>query len=405
VSKVARIPELDGLRGIAIGLVIVEHYFIYHSFVPPHTIASYSQVPFRLAWTGVDLFFVLSGFLIGGILLDVRESSNFFKVFYARRFFRIVPLYAACLTIFFLVFALTKVNVAPRFSWMYEGRFSWAPYILFLQNLWMARWNAVGAFPLAVTWSLAVEEQFYLTLPILVKSLRPDRLLTILVAGVVAAPFIRTVLYILRPEFFFSWFMLMPCRADSLLLGVLGAMFMRSAKCRRWVANKRWVFQYFLFPILLVGLTFFSLRAWSPKAFLMLSVGYSWLAVFYLSVLLYALLWKSSWTSACLRLRWLTWLGIIAYGTYLLHEFILGLVFGLIWSGPPALFNLQRLAVALVSCILTLLVCKLSWEFFEKPLVQIGHRWRYLFHSPPALETPKGTANRADPTSQHCTPG
>lgn len=90
-----RIPELDGIRGTAIALVLVEHFFRF-PFVHG-TLLSRATIPFRLAWTGVDLFFVLSGFLIGGILIDARKSENYFQVFYVRRFFRIVPIYAAVL--------------------------------------------------------------------------------------------------------------------------------------------------------------------------------------------------------------------------------------------------------------------------------------------------------------------
>src|SRR5207249_8008489 len=88
-----RVPELDGLRGCAILMVVFWHY------VEPGNIPRYVSAFGRLTWSGVDLFFVLSGFLIGGILLDARSSSNFFQVFYTRRFFRIVPIYAAVLLI------------------------------------------------------------------------------------------------------------------------------------------------------------------------------------------------------------------------------------------------------------------------------------------------------------------
>src|SRR6266851_1125269 len=90
-----RIPELDGIRGIAIGMVLIAHHFEVVS--RPGSTLAYALVPLRLTWSGVDLFFVLSGFLIGGILLDARESSNYFRVFYTRRFFRIIPIYAVLL--------------------------------------------------------------------------------------------------------------------------------------------------------------------------------------------------------------------------------------------------------------------------------------------------------------------
>src|SRR5258708_1205348 len=94
-AEAGRIPELDGIRGIAIGMVLIAHCFAIVS--RPGSALAYALVPLRLDWTGVDLFFVLSGFLIGGILLDARGSSNYFRVFYTRRFFRIVPIYAVLL--------------------------------------------------------------------------------------------------------------------------------------------------------------------------------------------------------------------------------------------------------------------------------------------------------------------
>jgi peptidoglycan/LPS O-acetylase OafA/YrhL len=86
-----RIPELDGLRGFAILIVVLLHYF-YKPGVPAPPVFTRFQSLFRLGWTGVDLFFVLSGFLIGGILLNARDSPNYFKTFYIRRFFRIIPI-------------------------------------------------------------------------------------------------------------------------------------------------------------------------------------------------------------------------------------------------------------------------------------------------------------------------
>ncbi|MFN7140591.1 MAG: acyltransferase family protein, partial [Limisphaerales bacterium] len=88
----SRIPELDGIRGIAILLVVLAHYFVL-PVGPGFAAANFLGTFFGLAWSGVDLFFVLSGFLIGGILLDAKASNNFFKVFYTRRVCRIFPLY------------------------------------------------------------------------------------------------------------------------------------------------------------------------------------------------------------------------------------------------------------------------------------------------------------------------
>src|SRR5882762_4774863 len=144
-----RISELDGIRGIAIGMVLIAHFFLVVS--RPGSPLAYALVPLRLDWSGVDLFFVLSGFLIGGILLDAREASNYFKVFYTRRFFRIIPLYTACLVGAFGLYLLALGGIANRIAWMYDGKLPWGLYPLFLQNFWMAAYTATGAFPLAVT--------------------------------------------------------------------------------------------------------------------------------------------------------------------------------------------------------------------------------------------------------------
>jgi hypothetical protein len=79
-----RMPELDGLRGIAIGMVLIFHCFYQFVIPRPYSPLYFAKIPFRLTWTGVDLFFVLSGFLIGGILIDARDSGNYFRVFYQR---------------------------------------------------------------------------------------------------------------------------------------------------------------------------------------------------------------------------------------------------------------------------------------------------------------------------------
>src|ERR1044071_9773565 len=89
-----RVPELDGIRGLAISMVFLWHY--YFAIAPPfpmHSWQGYAVAPFRLLWSGVDLFFVLSGFLIGGILYDARHATNYYRVFYVRRFHRILPIY------------------------------------------------------------------------------------------------------------------------------------------------------------------------------------------------------------------------------------------------------------------------------------------------------------------------
>src|SRR6266404_3516257 len=88
-----RVPELDGLRGVAILLVLLFHYISIEGLTKTGSWSFILQRIVIMGWTGVDLFFVLSGFLIGGILIDARGSPTYFKTFYVRRFFRIIPVY------------------------------------------------------------------------------------------------------------------------------------------------------------------------------------------------------------------------------------------------------------------------------------------------------------------------
>jgi peptidoglycan/LPS O-acetylase OafA/YrhL len=375
-SKADRIPELDGLRGIAIGLVLIWHYLFLLAHVAPRTVLSYALASFRLSWTGVDLFFVLSGFLICGILLDASASVSYFKVFYARRFFRIIPIYVVCLGGAFALSRVIHAGIADRFAWMATDALPWPPYLVFLQNFSMALRNSLGAFGLGATWSLAVEEQFYLTLPSLVRFLTTRRLVIVLVLGIATAPVLRVVLHAIWPEHSTAWFVLTPCRADALLLGALAAVGLREPSCRDWLLRKRLILKLCVVA-LLAGMGILTMRAPHPDNFLMLSVGFTWQAMFYLSVLVYAVLFTDSYMSRCLRWKWLAWLGSIAYATYLLHQFVLGGIFGAVWSRPPVITNLAELAATLLALVLTLTICHFSWKYFEKPLVRLGHRWNY----------------------------
>lgn len=152
-----RIPELDGLRGLAILLVVLLHY-VKDGVTGTGIWYSLGLAPLRLAGTGVDLFFVLSGFLIGGILLDVKTTDTYYRTFYLRRFHRILPVYFLWL----LLFACGLALADPRVKGMFNQALPIWSYPLFLQNFAMAVQGTFGAQWLMVTWSLAVEEQFYL---------------------------------------------------------------------------------------------------------------------------------------------------------------------------------------------------------------------------------------------------
>jgi peptidoglycan/LPS O-acetylase OafA/YrhL len=163
------IPALDGLRGLAILLVILYH----HTLMRQETLFDRVYVNLaRLGWSGVDLFFVLSGFLITGILYDSKGSPHYFRNFYVRRTLRIFPLYYA--VVFFSLIVLPRAWPAWGLTQLdrsaMEDR-SQAWYWLYLQNFLFARDENLGHPALAVSWSLAIEEQFYLVWPVVVSLL------------------------------------------------------------------------------------------------------------------------------------------------------------------------------------------------------------------------------------------
>src|SRR5580693_4799132 len=153
-----KIPQLDAVRGLAVLLVLVHNTNKYPS-LHLHLISDNG-------WMGVDLFFVLSGFLITGILLDSKDSVGYFKNFYARRCLRIWPLYYSALLFMFVVVPLLRPSEAHT---SFEARSSpWWSYPIFLQNFLTPIPTAATGL-LGVTWSLAVEEQFYVFWPLVVR--------------------------------------------------------------------------------------------------------------------------------------------------------------------------------------------------------------------------------------------
>lgn len=373
-AKLQRVPELDGLRGLAILLVLIWHYDLAWLNFPLGPLAGPLGLILGLTWSGVDLFFVLSGFLIGGILLDNRDAPHYFKAFYTRRIFRIFPLYFLWLAIFVLIVLLVPSSApATPAAWLWGAPLPWWSYVTFTQNIVMSWTGAWGTNWLAITWSLAIEEQFYLLLPFMIRRISPRWLPRVLVVCIVAAPFLRYILYQVAPYPELATLMLMPSRADALMLGVLCAWLIRQEQFRRrLIAHARWLYVSIgLFAGVLVSIVFFSTR----EGFVVW--GYLLLAGLYASILLMVVSQPYGWVARFFRMRWLRGLGLIAFGVYLFHQAIRGLSYGLILHQTPQLQSWADLLVALLALSLTVFIARLSWRHFEKPLVAIGQATRY----------------------------
>jgi peptidoglycan/LPS O-acetylase OafA/YrhL len=380
-----RIPELDGLRGIAIAMVLACHYLPIEVATRHGSLVAYLKVLLGFGWSGVDLFFVLSGFLIGGILIDARESENFFGVFYTRRFFRIVPIYSVILLLFPLAdFAVRSIRPGG-FYWLFANPMPWFSYATFTQNFWMAFHNSEGGNFLAPTWSLAIEEQFYLTLPLLIRLLPRRKLMTWLPVIICCVPVLRTVLLLHWRPNVMAELTLTPCRADALLMGVLAAAVVRDDEWRERISRHSRHFRGLLIA-LLAGVALLVRTAPGISFPPMRSFGFTWLALFYVGVLLFAVTQRESWLSRRLRNRWLMWLGSIAYGLYLIHQPVQGLIYGFFGGRAPVIQQWNDVKFALISLVVTIFIARVSWLYFERPLVEVGHRWHYRPARPVAGE-------------------
>ena len=208
-----RLPALDGVRGVAILLVIL------HNQTGRYPSLHLQQI-FANGWMGVDLFFVLSGFLITGILVDSRQSEDYFKNFYARRCLRIWPLYYSLL---FFMFVIVPVLLPSEAHTVFDRSSPWWAYPLFLQNFLIP--NPSGATgPLGVTWSLAIEEQYYLVWPWVVRYCSRSQVRSIALTVICLSPALRFYLSFQHVDTYSNVF----CRLDGLMMGALLALIVRS---------------------------------------------------------------------------------------------------------------------------------------------------------------------------------
>lgn len=372
-----RITELDGIRGTAIAMVIVWHGFWgCRTLLVGNPLAHPLFSLFGITWTGGDLFFVLSGFLIGGILVDSKGSPNYFTVFYARRSLRIMPLYAVLLVVLGCLPLVLRAAGAGPFPFLTLAPIPWYSFCTFTQNLWMSWINDLGSIMTRVTWSLGVEEQFYLALPLLIRVV-PERLrVSLLVPAIALAPLLRTAILFRYPTRWVARYTLMPCREDELLLGVLIAILLRRKSWWDFFSKRRRL----LGQALAVLSTGAALILWvGPLPFfpLTMSIGLTWFGLLYGTVLIVAVTDHESRLARFFRTPALRWLGTRAYGMYLLHQPVQNVVFALAWGHEFLITGWLPFLADIVCTAITLGLAHLSWQYLEAPLVRVGRRLSY----------------------------
>lgn len=378
MAKQGRIPELDGLRGVAILLVIFYHYTNGNPLALHDGLPFYVQRAAGAGWTGVDLFFVLSGFLIGGILIGARGSATYFRTFYIRRFFRIIPIYYVWIGLYIALAAVAGAAVQAR---SFSGKslphgFAVYAHLFFLQNVLPEISSAPGSWGawFSHLWSLAVEEQFYLITPLLVALLPVRRLPIVLLAIVCCAPILRTALIIHPGRIDIT--RIMPARADALALGILAAIAWRSTTARRWLAkNIRGL--YAATAVLFGGYGLMCWYAPGSGSLPIATLGFTGIGLFYTMVLWIVLTQSQTWLAGFMRMAWLREIGRVSYCMYVIHLVVALFLYATLLRERPEIVMLRGAGIAVLAAGATYLVARLSWLFFEGPLVRVGHSFKY----------------------------
>lgn len=316
---------------------------------------------------GVDLFFVLSGFLIGGILIDHKTAANYFPIFWTRRAARILPPLVLLYASYGVAVAVgARISVPWLQAWLLQTPMPIYSYLTFTQNYFMAAANSPGAYWLGITWSLAVEEQFYLFFPFIVYFLSRRAVLSIAVATILLAPMLRAYLFHFG---FYVGYSPTPARADGLMWGVVVAYAVRSpaalATLRRWR------------PTLDVAFFIVALaEIWRPPG-LSETLPYSLRSMMF-AYIIARIFVSDGFMRAVLRTRALVFVGSISYSLYLYHQAVNGLMHGLISSkAPPAVDDVKDILIAVAVLLIAGTLATLSTRYYEFPIRAFGRRAQY----------------------------
>jgi peptidoglycan/LPS O-acetylase OafA/YrhL len=328
--------ELDGVRAIAVFMVIFFHFFFELNLPPLLTkVANFGR-------TGVSLFFVLSGFLITRILIATKESPNYFSSFYVRRSLRIFPLYYFFLSLIFIIIPLISGKPFAPFNLQV---YCWT----YLQNFALAfRWDQVGPRHL---WSLSVEEHFYLFWPLLIYLLSFRKIVGAIVFIVVMAFVVKYIMIVHDYASYYFTF----ARMDELAMGALLAVLEIKNKLIDKNANK-----FLLMSVIcaIPAIALLGIFTDMNNPFIQI-IKYNLLVFTFWGMIAYVIsLRDTCWVKRFLRTRPMVFSGKISYGLYIYHP----LCIATIWSFSPKM-NLALIFVIAVGFIF--LAASASYYLFE----------------------------------------
>jgi peptidoglycan/LPS O-acetylase OafA/YrhL len=370
-----KLVALDGVRGLAVVAVMFTHVQT-QAFPLPHSL----DTIFGYGWFGVDLFFVLSGFLITGILVDTRECSNYFRSFYARRFLRIFPLYYG-----FLAFALLVFPHVVAADYMPAGTDRWL-CVSYLMN-----WTALAPWHHHILnhfWSLCIEEQFYLVWPLLVLLVSSRRLLPlVLVLEVMVLTGRSWWVYHHGPSVAVQFATI--TRMDGLLLGSACAVIIRQFRIPRSTTTALFWSAVLLVSSYVLG---FHLVGAAHRQLFKQSVGYTILAIGFAAFVLYSALTdgEPTWQQSGLCSRTLVLFGKYSYGIYVLHFPIFYFLNRLSHQFPQALHQAHWFAYLFMATkiAVSFSIASLSYNYFEKRFLAMKDRFAPVYRESPIASTP-----------------
>ncbi len=359
-GRAEHLPALDGVRGTAILLVLSLHFF---AGVPSPGIGNAVRRIASSGWIGVDLFFVLSGFLITNILLRTKHERRYFRNFYMRRTLRIFPLYYGVLFVSFVVLPLTSAG-----EHMHIGDFTrtqgwlWSycsNVLLSMRNDWMVlsiRHMTFGHF-----WSLAIEEHFYLIWPAVVLFVSTRTLLKVCLGGIALAVAFRLALYG-DPRWTVAACIFTPCRIDAPLAGaaLAVAMNLKVANIQRWCLIIGTSCACYMAGVILRD---GSLYATAPK---IQTIGLTLVAGLFASMLGYLL--HSRYLQRLMSARALCFFGTYSYGLYVFHWLLFPTFQGSL-NPEGSLGGALRVSAVVLSISICASVA--SYHVYERPFLRL----------------------------------